>query len=197
MNTSLSRLSPSITSMIRLDHQHVLTSFRRFKPDMSPGSKQGLVNTVLLALEIHAQLEEEIFYPAVQAVASDASIIEKSVPEHDEMRALIAKLRAMAPEDADYDATFMELIRTVLHHVADEETVLLPFAETALADQLGELGAEMTKRRFVLLKPHVGELAVNTVRAMSPGKMLLMGAGVVLGGYAVKRALERRAYARH
>lgn len=197
MNTPLSHLSPSITSMIRFDHQHVLTSFRRFKPDMSPRSKQGLVNTILLALEIHAQLEEEIFYPAVQAAAEDVSILEKSVPEHDEMRAMIARLRTMSPEDADYDTLFMELIRKVMHHVADEETVLLPFAETALADRLSELGAEMTKRRLVLLKPHVGELAMNSVRAMSPAKMLLVGAGVVLGGYAVKRALDQRAAWRH
>ncbi|MFT3856397.1 MAG: hemerythrin domain-containing protein [Aquabacterium sp.] len=192
MNSPAAALSPSITSMIRMDHQHVLMSFHRFKPDMSASTKQGLVNTVLLALEIHAQLEEEIFYPAVQAVASDASILDKSVPEHDEMRALIAVLRDKPPQDADFDATFFELIRKVMHHVADEETVLLPFAEVALADQLKDLGAQMTRRRLQLLAPHLGELTVNTVKAMSPAKMLMVGAGVLLGGYAAKRALERR-----
>jgi hypothetical protein len=197
MNASLSSLSPSITSMIRFDHQHVLTTFRRFKPDTPARAKLGLVNTVLLALEIHAQLEEEIFYPALRAVATDTSVLDKSVPEHDEMRSLIAALRAKQPGDADYDVTFLELMRKVLHHVADEETVLLPLAEVALADRLNELGAAMTKRRLALLKPHVRELAVNTVRAMSPAKMLLVGTGVLLSGLAVKRAIDRNRLAGH
>jgi hypothetical protein len=159
----------------------------------------GLVNQVLLALEIHAQLEEEIFYPALRAVATgnDADVLAKSKPEHDEMRELIAKLRDKQPEDYDYDAIFLELMRRVLHHVADEETVLLPYAETVLADRLGELGAAMTKRRLQLLKPHLGELAVNVARATSPTKLALVGAGMLLGGYAIKRALDHRQLPRH
>ena len=49
---------------------------------------------------------------------------------------------------------FMQLMRIVLHHVADEETVLLPAAETLLKDELGELGASMAKRKMQLLRPH-------------------------------------------
>lgn len=199
MTTPLSRLSPSITAMIRLDHQHVLTTFRRFKPDTPLKTKMGLVNTVLLALEIHAQLEEEIFYPALRAGATgnDAEVLAKSGPEHDEMRELIAQLRDKQPEDYDYDATFLELMRRVIHHVADEETVLLPYAETALADQLSELGAAMTKRRIQLLKPRLGELAVNTARIVSPAKVVLLGAGVLLGSYAAKRVWDRRQIGGH
>ena len=54
----------------------------------------------------------------------------------------------MQPGDAAYDETVMELMRDVLHHVADEETMLLPDAERRLGDQLNELGAQMTKRRL-------------------------------------------------
>ena len=128
MNPLLKNLSPTATNMIRMDHTHVLATFHQFEADTRPQIKKALVNTVSVALEIHAQLEEEIFYPAVRRVVTDPVVIDKSVPEHDEMRRLIARLREMAPGDADYDRTFMELMRDVMHHVADEETVLLPAA---------------------------------------------------------------------
>ena len=77
-------------------------------------------------------------------------VLEKEVPEHDQMRRFIAQLRSMEPTDTGYDNTFMELMRTVIHHVADEETMLLPAAERLMPDRLGELGAQMTKRRFAV-----------------------------------------------
>ena len=178
MNPMLTKLSPTITNMIRADHTHVLATFHQFEADTSPGTKQALVNTACLALEVHAQLEEEIFYPAMREAGAeiDAETVGKSVPEHDEMRQLIARLRMLEPTDAAFDDTFYELMRTVLHHVADEETILLPDAERILGDRLSELGAAMTKRRLELVKPKVGEIAWNTVRSM-PASTMLMGAG--------------------
>ena len=192
MNSLLKKLSPTITNMIRMDHTHVMVTFHQYEADTAPKTKQALVNTACLALEIHAQLEEEIFYPAVRRVVTDPVVIDKSVPEHDEMRRLIAKLREMQPSDADYDRTFMELMRDVMHHVADEETVLLPVAERVLADEISGLGAQMTKRRLELTAPRAGEIAGNTLRAL-PASTLLMSVGAVLaGGLVVNRALRRR-----
>src|SRR5215207_2942449 len=82
MNHLLSRLSPSITNMIRMDHTHVLSAFHQYEVDTPSRVKKGLADTVCVALEIHAQLEEEIFYPALRAIA-DTEFLQKSVPEHD------------------------------------------------------------------------------------------------------------------
>jgi hemerythrin superfamily protein len=193
MKSITSSLSPSITNMIRMDHSHVLTTFHQYEMDSSPQTKQALVNTACLALEIHAQLEEEIFYPAMRTFAADSPVVGKSIPEHNEMRRLISELRAMQPTDVNYDKTFMELMRDVLHHVADEETTLLPDAERLLGDRLGELGAQMTKRRIELTAPRAGEIAMNTVRGM-PTSTMVMAAGALLAGtYFARRAFGRHA----
>lgn len=178
MNTLLSRIAPSITTMIRMDHTHVLTTFHQYDADASVRVKKGLVDQVCVALEIHAQLEEEIFYPALRAVA-DTDMVRKSVPEHDEMRRIIAQLRKLEPTDAGYDDTFYQLMNTVMHHVADEETLLLPAAERVLADELGELGAQMTRRRLQLAAPRTGEIAGSMARSMGTGTVVA-GAGALL-----------------
>jgi hypothetical protein len=64
------KLVPTATNMIRMDHTHVMSTFHQYEIDASPRSRQALVNVICLALEIHAQLEEEIFYPALRAMDS-------------------------------------------------------------------------------------------------------------------------------
>ena len=179
MNAVMNKLSPSVTNHIRMDHTHVLTTFHRYKDDTSPAVKKALADTICMAVEIHAQLEEEIFYPAMRAL--DAPTVDKSFPEHDEIKQLIAGLRNMEPTDPQYDRTVMALMRTIMHHVADEETILLPEAERLLGDRVNELGAEWTRRKLQLAMPRAGELAMNTYKAM-PASTMLIGAGALLAG---------------
>jgi hemerythrin superfamily protein len=193
-------MSPKSTTMIRMDHSHVLALFHRFKADSSIGKKRALVANACLALEVHAQLEEEIFYPALREVLAGDATLEKSEPEHSEMRRLIAELRERAAEEGPIDGTafddrFMDLMRIVIHHVADEETRLLPAAERLLGDRLNQLGSEMLKRRVELLRPHVGELAASTMRsfpsAAAAGLLLTAGA-VMVGAMLLTRRADTR-----
>jgi hemerythrin superfamily protein len=181
------KLSPTATNMIRMDHTHTMATFHQYEIDSSPRTKQGLVNTICLALEIHAQLEEEIFYPALRAMDSSNPAIQKSVPEHNEMKRLIAKLRGMRPTEAGYDDTLFELMRDVMHHVADEETILLPEAERLMGDRLGDLGAQMLKRRLELAAPRGGEIATNMLRGMPKSTMMLAAGALMAGTYLMKR----------
>jgi hypothetical protein len=153
---------PTNTTMIRLDHSHAVSAFHRYGSETAWWRKRAIVTSVCRALEIHAQLEEEFFYPALARIAPTDEILKKSQSEHDQLREIIAKLRGMGPENAAYDSLFMELMRDTLHHVADEETKLLPLAERALGPELRTLGAQMMRRRMQLLGEHPVEVAVNT-----------------------------------
>jgi Hemerythrin HHE cation binding domain len=193
MNSLFAKVSPSATNMIRMDHTHVLATFHQYEMDASARTKKALAETICLSLEIHAQLEEEIFYPAMRA--ADAEKVSESLQEHAEMKRLIAEIRAAEPGTPEYDRLVMQLMRDVIHHVADEETVLVPDAEVRLgADRLAELGAEMTKRRLQLTAPRAGELAMNTVRSM-PASTMIMAAGALLAGtYLVSHARRRQSW---
>jgi Hemerythrin HHE cation binding domain len=196
MNAVVNRMTPTITTMIRMDHSHVFALFHRYKADTPVGRKRALIANACLALETHAQLEEEIFYPALRTVLTGDQTLEKAESEHNEMRSLIAELRGRVSGDGALDASaddkFMDLMRAVMHHVADEETRLLPAAERLLADQLARLGVEMTRRRIELLRPHAGEIAATTVRSFpagaAAGAALITAGAVALGAMLFSRS---------
>jgi hemerythrin superfamily protein len=188
---SLKKLSPSITDMIRFDHSHVMVTFHQYTRDKRPSVKKALAETICDALEIHATLEEEIFYPALRPHAHDQKVMDKSVPEHDEMRAMIAELRRTDPKSPRHDELVFQLMRDVQHHVADEETVLLPDAEQSLShERLCELGAQMTKRRLELVAPKAGKIAANTAVGFS-GSTAAIVVGVASALFAA-RAFTRK-----
>lgn len=188
---SLKKLSPSITDMIRFDHSHVMLTFHQYTRDKRPSVKKALAETICDALEIHATLEEEIFYPALRPRATDHKVMDKSEPEHMEMRRVIDELRSTDPSDSRHDDLVFELMRDVVHHVADEETVLLPEAEQVMTkERLSELGTEMTKRRLQLVTPKAGKIAKNTAVGFSGSTAaVVMG---VAGALFAARALTRK-----
>jgi hemerythrin superfamily protein len=187
----MGKLAPDVTNLIRHDHTEVSAAFHKYELSTPAAQKKALVNTISALLEIHATLEEQIFYPALREVDPQNKALQEALPQHQEMKRLIQILREMEPGDRDYDLKVNDLMRDVLHHVADEETVLLPAAEIALKDKLGELGAEWTRRRIKMMSERAGELASNATRAM-PGSAMLLAGGMLAGGYLLKRAFEHR-----
>lgn len=184
MHAVMRKAGPSATDMIRADHTRVLADFHRYKADSRPARKKAIVDMVSTMLQVHAQIEEEIFYPAMRAAGS--TLIAELEPEHEEMRAHIATLSGMQPTDPQYDQVFMELMRTVIHHAADEETVLLMHAESLLGGRVNELGARMMKLRLELMAPHTGALAGQKARAM-PGAALAVVGALLAGVYFARR----------
>ncbi len=183
----LSKLSPSITDMIRFDHSHVLVTFHQYTTTTKASVKKALAETICDALEIHATLEEEIFYPVLRRLDPSEPVIQKSEPEHDKMRRMIAELRATRAADSRHDTILHELMRDVMHHVADEETILLPEAERLMADRLGDLGAKMLKRKLELAAPRGGEIAGNMLKGMPKSTMMLAAGALMAGTYLMKR----------
>ncbi|HEX8602612.1 MAG TPA: hemerythrin domain-containing protein [Pseudoduganella sp.] len=189
---SLNKLSPTITDMIRFDHSHTLLTFHQYTTAQKPKVKKALAETICTALEIHATLEEEIFYPVMRELEGSDPTMLKAEPEHNEMRRLIAQLRATAPTDARHEKLVHELMRDVMHHVADEETVLLPDAERSLSrDRLSELGAEMTRRRLQLVTPQAGKIAKDTAVGFS-GSTAAVVLGVAGAAFAALKLLPRK-----
>ena len=188
---SLNQLSPTITDMIRFDHSNVMVTFHQYTKDKSPTVKKALGDTICTALEIHATLEEEVFYPVMRDIDKGEPFIHKAEPQHNDMRRMIAELRRTSASDPRYDKVLLELMRDVIHHVADEETTLLPQAETLMNKaRLSELGSQMTKRRMELIAPNAGKLAKSHAVGFS-GSTAAVVVGVASALFAL-RGLVRK-----
>jgi hemerythrin-like domain-containing protein len=183
MNALMTTMSPTATAMIRKDHAMVLTQFHKLEPDTSPQIRDATIRTICAALEIHAQVEEELFYPALRDAGVDSPVLVKSEPEHERMRELMQPLKSglLEGQPEEQMRALNELMNTVMHHVADEETQLLPAAERQCSKQeLSELGARMTQRKMSLARPRARELAVDMARG-APAKTTMMAVGLLVG----------------
>jgi anaerobic glycerol-3-phosphate dehydrogenase len=192
MNAVLSKMSPSITRLIRGDHSMVLSQFHKLGPSMSAMVREAVVRNICGALEIHAQLEQEIFYPALRDAGVQSPALDKSVPEHDEVRRLVEHVRSLDQRPSEQQSAINDLMRAVLHHVADEETRLLPAAEDAFdAQRLSELGAAMTRRRLQLAGPRMVGIAGDLALA-APAKAGLVTVGMLVAGTLMVNRMRHR-----
>ncbi len=198
MNPLLRNLTPSATDQIRADHAQVMIAFHQYHTDAPLATKRALLKNIGMALEIHTEIEEELFYPAVrEALAAqqvvDREVLEHSVPAHVEMRKLIDELYGMEPSDADYDRTFLALMRTLMHHIADEESVLLPAAERLPKARFDALGAAMAQRRLQFSSRRAGEMTSSALQTLPTSALFIAAGAALTGSLLVRRMLHRRA----
>lgn len=136
--------------LLRADHQAVSGLFADYEKADSSKKKKSLVAEICTALSVHAQIEEEIFYPAVRAVLKDKLLVPEATVEHGGIKDLIAQLEGLEPDGKMYDAKVKVLSEYVEHHVKEEQTEMFPKANATSMD-LVELGARMTARKVDLL----------------------------------------------
>jgi hemerythrin superfamily protein len=139
-------------ALLKADHREVEELFERFEKARGAERKQAVANEICAKLAVHAQVEEELLYPAARDVlsASDEGLVDEAAVEHQSAKELIAKIEAMTPADDLYDATVKVLSEYIDHHVKEEERELFPKLRQRRID-LVELGERIAVRRDELL----------------------------------------------
>jgi hemerythrin superfamily protein len=145
-------MAQDAVELIKSDHRKVEQLFREFEEagDRAYKTKQELVGQIVEELEVHAAIEEEIYYPAVEAKArkDGKELIAEAVEEHHVVKVLLGELGSMSSEDEAFDAKVTVLMENVRHHVEEEESELLPQSEKILGtDELTRLGEQMAARK--------------------------------------------------
>jgi hemerythrin-like domain-containing protein len=135
-------------TMLKADHQRVRDLFSQYEATNNQATKRTLAAQVFMELETHAQLEENIFYPAVNEGTDEGpDLVKDSVQDHETVHQLIQELQGIQQDTDEFDAKFHELIRNVEHHVEEEESEMFPLAEQELAEDLDEMSEEMQEMK--------------------------------------------------
>jgi hemerythrin superfamily protein len=107
-------------ALLKQDHRTVEELFAAFEKAGGDGRKQKLASQICLELSVHAQIEEEIFYPACEGKVED-DVLKEAYVEHDGAKLLIAEIMAGEPSDEFYDSKVKVLQEQIEHHVEEEE----------------------------------------------------------------------------
>ena len=111
---------PDAIALLKADHREVEDLFEKFEKASGDGRKRDIAQRICMELTIHAQIEEEIFYPACEGKIED-DLIKEAYVEHDGAKVLIAEIEAGGPDDDFYDAKVKVLSEQIEHHVEEEE----------------------------------------------------------------------------
>ncbi len=126
-----------IIEMLKADHKKVKKAFRDFEkldPQEDIDECRAIVEQTLADIQVHATLEEELFYPAARECMREADLIDEAEVEHMTAKTLIEQMQHMNPDAEKYAATFKVLGEYINHHVKEEEGEIFPQLSRAKYD---------------------------------------------------------------
>jgi len=140
--------SPSATEMLKAEHDEVRELFRQYESsgENAHATRKRLIDEASRKLEMHAEIEEKIFYPACRELDDEDArkMVGESLEEHLIVKRLIKELRGLDGSDEQFEAKAAVLKESVEHHADEEEKDLFPAAKKELGDeQLEDLGRQM------------------------------------------------------
>ena len=141
---------PDAIALLKADHRTVESLFEKFEKASGDGTKRRIAEQICLELSIHAQIEEEIFYPAARGVLRDEDLLDEATVEHQGAKDLIAQIEASSPGADLFDAKVTVLGEYVKHHVKEEQNELFPKVRKTKLD-LKAMGEQLQARKMELM----------------------------------------------
>jgi hemerythrin superfamily protein len=150
-NKEAEAASTSALELLQQDHREVEELFDAFDELQEDDDRKAEVaGKICMALKVHAQIEEEIFYPQARKATKDNDLIDEAAVEHATVKKLIGETEAMEVGEELYDAKVRVLAEMVKHHIREEEEELFPELESAKMD-IDAVGKELAERKEALM----------------------------------------------
>lgn len=146
--------------LLDADHVAVKKLFNDYKKlcnaDAPSEEKLGIAEQICQELTVHAQIEEEIFYPRLRDAIDDDLLLDEAEVEHGTAKDLIAQISEMSPEDDLYDARVTVLGEYIDHHVKEEREEIFVKARKSKLD-LVSMADELSQRKMELMEEYKSE----------------------------------------
>jgi len=151
------RSAKDACDLLDADHKNVKKMFKEFeeltgsRARSAAQKKMELAKQICMELTVHAQIEEEIFYPAVRAAIKETDLLAEAEVEHQSAKDLIAQIQQMADADEKFDAKVTVLGEYIDHHVKEERTEMFPKARAARKLDLIAMREQLETRKEELM----------------------------------------------
>lgn len=144
--------------LLKSDHEKVAELFERIEA-ASGQAKVDIFKKIQTELEVHTQIEETIFYPALRHAEETRDLTLEAFEEHQVIKDLLAELADGEPSDR-WDAKLTVLKENVEHHVDEEENDMFGKAKDVLSNEQAEaLGDQMAAEKQRMGSPVTAEAA--------------------------------------
>jgi hemerythrin superfamily protein len=145
-------------SLLTADHNRVRGLFARFQSAEEEGNipeMTDLAAKIIVELEVHTTIEEEIFYPEIKGADEEIKdTVDEGMEEHHVAKVLIAEIKELTPEDDAWVAKVKVLIESVEHHAGEEEEEMFPEVRKSFdTAALEDLGVRLEARKAQLGAP--------------------------------------------
>ena len=140
--------------LLKRDHQAVTELFQRFSAAKGGRAGEAVVEKICKELDVHSQIEEEIFYPAVRrADAELAQQVDEALREHAQVKEQVAALQSReGGGNGELEQEVTALQQNVEYHVTEEEGEMFPRVAGALDERRrAELGERLQERKDELV----------------------------------------------
>jgi hemerythrin superfamily protein len=152
-----SRAGKDACDLLDADHKAVKKMFKEYEELTSSRArgasqkKKELAQQICQELTLHAQVEEEIFYPALREALKDTDLLDEAAVEHQSAKDLIAQIQAAGEPDEKVDAKVKVLGEYVDHHIKEERGEIFPKARAAKKLDLMAMREELETRKEELM----------------------------------------------
>ncbi|HEV2861221.1 MAG TPA: hemerythrin domain-containing protein [Pyrinomonadaceae bacterium] len=136
--------------LLKEDHKKVSGIFQQLEPttERALKTREELFTKLKQELDIHAQIEETIFYPAIKDAHETREITLEGFEEHHVVKTLLGELEAMPVDTEEWAAKLKVLQENVEHHVEEEEEEMFQKARQVLSEEeINNLGAQMEEMK--------------------------------------------------
>lgn len=146
---------PVALELLATDHRKVEALFDQYEEEKDGGeeSRREIAEQICDELTIHAQVEEELFYPWLREnlEEDEMEMVAEATVEHQSLKDLIAQIQGEGAVDEAYDAKVKVLSEYVKHHVKEEEEEIFESVADR-REELDELGQQMHARKAELME---------------------------------------------
>ena len=152
-----SQRQKDVCDLLDADHKAVKKMFKDFdaltesKARSAAQSRLDLARQICMELTVHAQVEEEIFYPAVRNAIKETDLIAEAEVEHQTAKDLIGQIEAAETADEEFNAKVKVLGEYIDHHVKEERNEMFPKARAAKKLDLVAMRDEVEARKQELM----------------------------------------------
>ena len=141
--------------LLKNDHRQVEKIFSQI--EKGNGNREQLFRELANELTVHAEIEEQLFYPAVKNAKQTHDLVLESFEEHKQVKLVLADLDKADKTTEHWLAGLKVLMEDVQHHVGEEEKELFPKVEDKVLSrqELEDLGTrmeEMKAQRLAAIK---------------------------------------------